>query len=59
MKQHSVPRPPPDGQMSLMFEPRKVDGMSDLERVGAITTLAQLLMQAAGLIVEELDDEQR
>ena len=46
-------------QMSLMFEPRKVDGMNDVERAGAITTLAQLLMQAAGLIVEELDDDQR
>jgi len=45
--------------MSLMFEPSKVDGMSDVERAEAITTLAHLLMQAAGLIVEELDDEQR
>jgi len=43
--------------MSLMFEPRKVDGMRDVERAEAIATLAQLLMQAAGLIVEELDDD--
>jgi hypothetical protein len=46
-------------QMSLMFEPRKVDGMNHAERAEAITTLAQILMQAAGLIVEELDDDRR
>jgi hypothetical protein len=33
--------------------------MSDMEREEAITTLARLLMQAAGLIVEELDDDRR
>jgi hypothetical protein len=42
-----------------MFEPSKVDGMNDVEQEGAIATLAQILMQAAGLIVEELDDDQR
>jgi len=59
MKRHNMPMPASDRQMSLMFEPSKVDGMSDVERAEAITTLAHLLMQAAGLIVEELDDEQR
>ena len=44
-------------QMSLMFEPRKVDGMSDSERAKAVMTLAQILMQATGLVVEELGDE--
>lgn len=44
-------------QMSLMFEPRKVDGMSDAERAKAVMTLAQILMQATGLVVEELGDE--
>ena len=57
MIQHDTPVPSSGRQMSLMFEPRKVDGMSDVERAEAITTLAQLLMQAAGLIVEELDDD--
>jgi hypothetical protein len=59
MKQHNAPVATSGRQMSLMFEPSKVDGMSDVERAEAITTLAHLLMQAAGLIVEELDDEQR
>jgi len=57
MKQHDTPVPSSGRQMSLMFEPRKVDGMRDVERAEAIATLAQLLMQAAGLIVEELDDD--
>jgi hypothetical protein len=42
-----------------MFEPSKVDEMNNVERAGAIAILAQILMQAAGLIVEELDDDQR
>jgi len=59
MKQHDMPMPSSSRQLSLVFEPRKVDGMSDMERAEATTTLAQLLMQAAGLIVEELDDDRR
>ena len=59
MKQHNTPVPTSDRQMSLMFEPRKVDGMNDAERAESIITLAQILMQAAGLIVEELDDDRR
>jgi hypothetical protein len=59
MKQHNAPVATSGRQMSLMFETHKVDGMSDVERAEAIATLAQLLMQAAGLIVEELDDDRR
>jgi hypothetical protein len=44
--------------MSLMFEPRKLDSMSRGEREEVIVILAQILMQAAGLAVEELDDDQ-
>lgn len=33
--------------------------MNEAERAKATITLAQILMQAAGLIVEELNDEQR
>lgn len=57
MKQHNAPVPISDRQMSLTFEPRKVDGMNDVERAEATRTLAHLLMQAAGLVVEELGDE--
>lgn len=59
MKQHNAPVATSGRQMSLMFEPGKVDGMNNAERAKALTTLAQILMQAAGLVVEELDDEQR
>ena len=59
MKQHKVRVSTSGRQMSLMFEPSKVDEMNNMERAGAIAILAQILMQAAGLIVEELDDDQR
>ena len=58
MKQHDAPAPSSGRQMSLIFEPRRVDGMNDAERAKAVLTLAQILMQAAGLIVEEVSDEQ-
>lgn len=45
-------------QMNLIFETRRLDGLRDKEREKAVSTLAQLLMQAAGLVVEELSDEQ-
>jgi hypothetical protein len=59
MKQHDAPAPTSGRQMSLIFEPRRVDGMNDAERAKAVLTLAKILMQAAGLIVEEVGDEQR
>jgi hypothetical protein len=43
--------------MSLIFEPQKLEGMTGTERAKATTTLAQILMQAAGLLVEEFDDD--
>ena len=58
-QQHKVPAPTSGRQMSLIFEPCRVDGMSDTERAMALLTLAQILMQAAGLVVEELGDDQR
>lgn len=45
-------------QMNLIFETRRLDGLRDKEREKAVSTLAQLLMQAAGLVVEELSDDQ-
>jgi len=57
MKQNNALALTSGRQMSLIFEPRKVDGMSDTERAKAVMTLAEILMQAAGLVVEELGDE--
>ena len=59
MKTHDAPAPSSGRQMSLMFEQQKLDGLSAAERAKATRTLAQILMQAAGLIVEELDDDRR
>jgi hypothetical protein len=59
MEQRNVPALTAGRQMSLMFEPCRVDGMSKTERAKAVLTLAQILMQAAGLVVEELGDDQR
>ena len=59
MKQHDMLAPASGRQMSLIFEPRRVEGMNDAERAKAVLTLAQILMQAAGLIVEEVGDDQR
>ena len=59
MKQHNAPVPTSGRQMSLMFGPCTVDEMNEAERAKATITLAQILMQAAGLIVGGLDDEQR
>jgi hypothetical protein len=45
-------------QLDLIFKAPTIDGLSDKERKKAISTLACLLMQAVGLIVEELNDDQ-
>jgi hypothetical protein len=59
MKRQDMPTQDLGRQMSLMFEPGKVDGLSIAEREEIIIILAQILMQAAGLGMEELDDDQR
>ena len=46
-------------QMNLLFDTRRLEGLASLERDKVISTLAQILMQAAGLSVEELDDDKR
>lgn len=46
-------------QLDLIFQSRTLDGLSDKDRKKAIFTLACLLMQAAGLVVEEFNDDQQ
>ncbi len=46
-------------QMNLLFDARKLEGLVSLERDEIVLILAQILMQAAGLSVEELDDDKR
>jgi len=44
-------------QMKLLFDALRSEGMSSAERDKALLILAQILMQAAGLNVEELEDD--
>ena len=44
-------------QMNLLFDAKRSEGMSAAERDKVVLILAQILMQAAGLSVEELEDD--
>ena len=44
-------------QMSIVFESNGLRGLSTGERTKALMNLAHLLMLAAGVVVEENDDE--
>jgi hypothetical protein len=50
---------PSTWQMNLLFDNRRLEGLNAHERGKVISALAQILMQAAGLDVEELDDGKR
>jgi hypothetical protein len=43
--------------MSMVFESTALRGLSTAERTKALTSLAHLLLLAAGVVVEETDDE--
>ena len=59
MKQHAAPALNSGRQMNLIFEPSRIEGMSETERRKVVLTLAQVLMQAAGIRIEELADDKR
>ena len=44
-------------QMNLLFDAKRSEGMSSAERDKVIVILAQILTQAVGLNVEELEDD--
>jgi hypothetical protein len=44
-------------QMNLLFDAKRSEGLSSAERDKVVLMLAQILTQAAGLNVEELDDD--
>ena len=44
-------------QMNLLFDAQRSEGMSSTEQDKVILILAQILMQAAGLNVGELEDD--
>lgn len=49
----------PTRQLTLIFDNTRLEGLGAAERDKIISALAHILMQAAGLSVEELDDDQR
>ena len=59
MKSLRLPVPAPIRQMKLLVDKNRLDGVSSAERDKIISVLARILMQAAGLRVEELEDDQR
>jgi hypothetical protein len=59
MKHRNMLAPTLGRQMNLAFEPRRLEGLDDTDRSKALSALAQILMQAAGLVVEELSDDRR
>jgi hypothetical protein len=51
-------RPPAEPhQMSIAFESNGLRGLSPAERTKTLMNLAHLLMMAAGIVVEENNDE--
>ena len=45
-------------QMNLLFDAQRLEGVSSAERDKIVLILAQILMQAAGLNIEELEDDE-
>ncbi|MFZ0841430.1 MAG: hypothetical protein WAM77_28550 [Xanthobacteraceae bacterium] len=45
-------------QMNLLFDAQRLEGVSSVERDKVVLILAQILMQAAGLNIEELEDDE-
>jgi hypothetical protein len=54
-----LPAAVPGRQMDLLFDNGRLEGVASPERDKIVSALAQILMQAAGLSVEELDDDKR
>jgi hypothetical protein len=46
-------------QLTLTFDNTRLEGLGSAEQDKIISALAQILMQAAGLSIEELDDDKR
>lgn len=52
-----LPSPIAGRQMNLLFDAKRSEGLSSAERDKVVLILAQILTQAAGLNVEELEDD--
>lgn len=59
MQAPKTPAVTPIRQLRLLLDDVGLDGLTSAERDKITLALAQILMQAAGLSVEELDDDKR
>lgn len=59
MRVRKTPALTPSRQLRLLFDNIRLEGLAPAERDKIVAALAQILMQAAGLSVEELDDDKR
>ena len=57
MQSPKTPAAEPVRQLTLLFDNFRLEGLGSAERDKIILALAQILMQAAGLSVEELEDD--
>ena len=58
MKCHNLPTARAGRQTSLLFDSDRLKGLEALDRDKVVIALAHILMQAAGLRVEETDDDE-
>jgi hypothetical protein len=58
MKLRDLPTAIARRQMNLLFDNSRLEGLEALERGKVASALAHILMQAAGVRVEELDDDE-
>lgn len=59
MQSPKTPAVEPARQLALSFHDSRLERLGSADREKIISALAQILMQAAGLSVEELDDDKR
>ena len=58
MKSRDLPTATAHRQMSLLFDGNRLEGLEVLERSKVATALARILILAAGIRIEELDDDE-
>lgn len=58
MKWNNIPTVRASRQTSLLFDSDRLEGLEALDRDKVVTALAHILVQAAGLKVGEVDDDE-
>lgn len=58
MKCRNLPTARAGRQKSLLFDSDLLEGLKAVDRDKVVTALAHILMQATGLRIEEIDDDE-